>query len=52
MNEMTKEQQDLVNRIFRLVERAIEAYETDVMTRRLRLNAEYPVLVTPQNFAA
>ncbi len=47
-NGMTKEQQDLMNRIFTLVERAIAAYEVDVSTRRMKFHAEHPMQV-PSN---
>jgi hypothetical protein len=40
---MTKEQQDLVNRIFNLVERVIAAYEYDVQTRRHEAYTRHPI---------
>jgi hypothetical protein len=41
-NGMSKEQQELLNRVFLLVERVVEAYEFDVATRRRKLLVENP----------
>ena len=44
---LTKNQQDLANRIFALVERLVAAYEKNAETRRLRENRKRKTETTP-----